>query len=61
MMGQEDFSWNAMRRFLGQPGVINSILHFDANMVTQKMRNQVNKLIQSKPMSFEQQNIRNIS
>lgn len=61
MMGQEDFSWNAMRRFLGQPGVIQSILHFDANQVTQKQRNQVNKLINSKPMSFEQANIMNIS
>jgi dynein heavy chain 2 len=36
MMGQQDFSWNAMRRFLGQSGVVQSILHFDANQVTQK-------------------------
>lgn len=50
-----------MRRFLGQSGVVQSILHFDANQVTQKQRNQVNKLINSKPMSFEQANIMNIS
>jgi dynein heavy chain 2 len=50
-----------MRRFLGQPGVIQSILHFDATQVTPKIRNQVNKLINAKPMSFEQDNIRKIS
>ena len=31
LMGQEDTSWNAMRRFLGQPGVIQAILNFDAS------------------------------
>ena len=36
-------------------------MNFDASQVTPKMRNQVNKIIQSKPMSFEQANINNIS
>lgn len=61
LMGQEDTSWSAMKRFLGQPGVIPSILNFDAGQVTNKMRVQVNKLIDGKPMSFEASAIANIS
>jgi dynein heavy chain 2 len=61
LMGQEDTSWNAMKRFLGQAGVIPAILNFDATQVTPAMRTKVNKLIQSKPMSFEQANITSIS
>mmetsp|Transcript_23934 Transcript_23934/g.36625 ORF Transcript_23934/g.36625 Transcript_23934/m.36625 type:complete len:183 (+) Transcript_23934:8734-9282(+) len=61
LMGQEDTSWNAMKRFLSQPGVIHNILNFDATQVTSQVRNKVNKLIQSRPMSFEQANINNIS
>lgn len=61
LMGQEDTSWNAMKRFLSQSGVIPSILNFDASQVTNPMRNKVNKLIQSKPMSFDTANINNIS
>ena len=60
-MGSEDFSWNAMRRFLAQAGVVQSILHFDASMVTEKMRKKVNKIIQSKPMSFDAASIMNVS
>ena len=50
-----------MKRFLSQSGVIPSILNFDASQVTNPMRNKVNKLIQSKPMSFDTANINNIS
>lgn len=53
LMGQEDTSWNAMKRFLGQPGVIQGILNFDASQVTPGTRNKVNKLIEAKPLSFE--------
>ena len=53
LMGQDDTSWNAMKRFLSQPGVIPQILNFDANQVTPQIRNKVNKLIESKPLSFE--------
>jgi dynein heavy chain 2 len=60
-MGQEDTSWAAMKRFLGQAGVIPSILNFDAESVNPKMRAQVNKLINSKPMSFEAAAIANVS
>lgn len=36
-------------------------MHFDASMVTEKMRKKVNKIIQSKPMSFEAASIMNVS
>jgi len=50
-----------MKRFLSQAGVIQGILNFDATSVTNAMRAKVNKLIASKPMSFEQANITNVS
>jgi dynein heavy chain 2 len=60
-MGQEDTSWNAMKRFLGQAGVIQGILNFDASSVTNSMRSRVNKLIEKAPMSFDAANIANVS
>ena len=50
-----------MKRFLSQAGVIQGILNFDASSVTNSMRSRVNKLIESKPMSFEQAYITNVS
>jgi hypothetical protein len=44
-MGQEDTSWNSMKRFLGQAGVVQSIMTFDANTVTPGMRKKVHNLI----------------
>lgn len=61
LMGQEDTSWNAMKRFLSQAGVISAILNFDAGQVTNKMRSKVGKLIDSKPMSFDAATIANVS
>lgn len=61
LMGQEDTSWSAMKRFLGQSGVIPSIMNFDAGQVTNKMRSKVGKLIDSKPMSFDAASISNVS
>ena len=61
LMGQEDTSWNAMKRFLSQAGVISAILNFDAGQVTNKMRSKVGKLIDSKPMSFDATTIANVS
>lgn len=50
-----------MKKFLGQGGVIQSIVNFDARQVSKGMRTQVNKLIEKKPMSFEQANIQSVS
>jgi dynein heavy chain 2 len=61
LMGQEDTSWSAMKRFLGQAGVIPSIMNFDAGQVSNKTRAKVNKLIEAKPMSFEAAAIANVS
>jgi hypothetical protein len=52
-MGQDDTSWNAMKKFLGQNGVVQSILNFDARLVSKDIRNKVNKILKEKPMSFE--------
>jgi dynein heavy chain 2 len=61
LMGQDDVSWNAMKKFLTQGGVINNILNFDARNVSKDIRNKVNKLIAEKPSSFEQSVIQNVS
>jgi hypothetical protein len=52
-MGQDDTSWNAMKKFLGQGGVVQSIMNFDARYVSKEIRKKVNQLIKEKPMSFE--------
>ena len=61
LMGQDDTSWNAMKKFLSQGGVVQSILNFDARIVSKDIRNKVNKLINEKPMSFEYNAIANVS
>lgn len=61
LMGQDDTSWNGMKKFLSQTGVVQSILNFDARQVSKEMRNKVNKLINEKPMSFEQSVITSVS
>ena len=53
LMGQDDTSWATMKKFLGQQGVVNRIMNFDAREVSKEIRNKVNKLIAEKPMSFE--------
>ena len=61
MMGQDDTSWNAMKKFLGQTGVVQSILNFDARLVSKDIRKKVNKILQEKPMSFEASVITSVS
>jgi dynein heavy chain 2 len=60
-MGVEDTSWASMKKFLSQRGVIQGILAFDARNVSKGARDKVNKLIQSKPMSFDAVAIQNVS
>ena len=50
-----------MKRFLGQKGIINEILNFDAHNVSKSTRDKVNKVIDQKPMSFEQSTIYSVS
>ena len=61
LMGQDDTSWNAMKKFLGQTGVVQSILNFDARLVSKDIRKKVNKILQEKPMSFEASVITSVS
>ena len=52
-LGQTDISWNAMKRFLSNAGVIHQILNYDAMSVTPQIRNKVQKVISQYPQSFE--------
>lgn len=60
-LGQSDFSWAAMRSFLSNAGVIQTILNYDARQVTNKIKSQVAKLMQQNAASFEQAVISNAS
>ena len=60
-MGNDDTSWNAMKRFLSNAGVISQIINFDARMVTPQLRSKVSKLIAATPTSFEDSVITNAS
>lgn len=51
-MGSDDTSWNGMKRFLSNAGIIPQILNFDARNVTPKLRDKVDKLIRQTPDSF---------
>eukprot|EP01062_Namystynia_karyoxenos_P045109 TRINITY_DN3342_c0_g5_i1.p1 TRINITY_DN3342_c0_g5~~TRINITY_DN3342_c0_g5_i1.p1 ORF type:complete len:4328 (+),score=2117.78 TRINITY_DN3342_c0_g5_i1:233-13216(+) len=53
LMGIYDTSWGSMRKFLGQRGVKERILKFDAQEITSEVRENVSKLIESKPQSFK--------
>jgi dynein heavy chain 2 len=60
-LGQTDTSWNAMKRFLSNSGVVGVILNFDARSVTEKLRKKVDKLIKENPGSFDHATIYNVS
>jgi dynein heavy chain 2 len=60
-LGQTDISWNAMKRFLSNAGVIGQILNYDAMSVTPAIRNKVQKIITQYPNSFEASEIRRVS
>jgi hypothetical protein len=44
-LGQTDTTWQGMRAFLSNAGVIQTIINFDARTVTPKLRANVNKMI----------------
>jgi len=60
-LGQTDISWNAMKRFLSNTGVIGMILNYDAMSVTPQIRNKVQKIISQYPNSFEASEITRVS
>ena len=52
-LGHSDTTWQSMKRFLSNAGVIGQIINFDARAVTPKLRSKVNKIINENPTSFE--------
>ncbi|KAL3130926.1 hypothetical protein ABBQ38_000251 [Trebouxia sp. C0009 RCD-2024] len=61
LMGQADTSWNSMKKFLGNRGIKNEIIGYDAHRITPEMRSAVNRLLAQKGASFEQANIYRVS
>jgi dynein heavy chain 2 len=61
LLGQKDLSWKAMKNFLGQRGVKEKILAFDAGGISKKLLNKVNKLLKKKGANFEQERIQKVS
>lgn len=61
LMGNLDNSWNAMKSFLGNKGVKDQIMNFDAHRITPEIRKSVQELIKSKSSAFEDAVIRKSS
>jgi len=61
LMGTRETTWASMKKFLGQRGVIQSIMNFDAHYITKDLRDHVKKIISKKKNSFEPKIIANAS
>ena len=62
MLGNQDLSWLAMKKFLGSRGVKEDIIGFDAHTrLTGELRKNVAKLIKKKSSSFEDDVIKSVS
>ena len=57
LLGVQDTSWQSMRKFLGERGVKERIIDFDAKSITPSIREGVERLLQQKPASFKHENI----
>jgi dynein heavy chain 2 len=54
LLGIEDLSWLRMKKFLGQRGIKEDILNFDASSISNSpIKNQVENLLRSKSNSFD--------
>lgn len=53
LLGIADTSWAGMKKFLGERGVKDSIIGYDARKMTAKQRSAVNKILREKGSSFE--------
>jgi dynein heavy chain 2 len=45
IFGNQDTSWNNMKKFLGQSSVIKNIIDFDPRVMTQDLRRDVQAMI----------------
>mmetsp|Transcript_33539 Transcript_33539/g.74227 ORF Transcript_33539/g.74227 Transcript_33539/m.74227 type:complete len:2007 (+) Transcript_33539:3-6023(+) len=61
VLGQEDTSWNNMKKFLGAKAVKDEIINYDARKINKEMRAKVDKVLTAKANSFEQQVIYRVS
>jgi len=61
LLGISDVSWTSMKKFLGNRGVKDEILNFDAHRISPEMRRDVARILKQKPLSFEQSNITRVS
>jgi dynein heavy chain 2, cytosolic len=53
MLGNEDTSWSSMRRFLGAPGVKDSVINFDPRTISPETRSAVAHVIKEHSTSFD--------
>jgi len=56
IFGNQDTSWNSMKKFIAQKGVIEQIVNFDSRSLNKDVRQNLNAFINSKKASFEKQN-----
>lgn len=61
LLGIRDTSWLSMKKFLGQRGVKDEILNYDAHQMTPSIRKMVAKTLRAKASSFEDANIYRVS
>jgi dynein heavy chain 2 len=58
LLGQADTSWKSIKKFLGERGVINQIMNFDARSCSPKLIQEVKSYVQKQSSSFEEENAR---
>eukprot|EP00762_Andalucia_godoyi_P006467 ANDGO_02875.mRNA.1 Cytoplasmic dynein 2 heavy chain 1 len=61
LMGIQDTSWNAMRKFLKMKGVKDQILSYDASSIEKSTRDAVRAVFQANSSSFEPSTIERVS
>lgn len=61
LLGTRDTSWLSMKKFLGQRGVKDQVLQYDARSMTTSVRAEVEKIVNEKSSSFEPANIQRTS
>jgi dynein heavy chain 2 len=61
LLGVHDHSWLSMKKFLGNRGVKEEIMTFDASKISLETRKEVSKLIKKKAQSFEAAAIQRVS
>ena len=58
LMGIYDMSWTSMKSFLGKRTIKEEIINFDAANITKQIRSSVQELINQKPDSFKEANVK---